>query len=118
VPFTRDHWESAMLARRFALARGWERQLDRRFNPLFYGRHLDAAAYPRWLRANAVAYVALPDVPMDSAGRAEAALVRRGLPYLQPLWHDEHWWLFRVRDALPLVSGAATGSTLTRPRCG
>jgi hypothetical protein len=112
VPFTRDHWESAMLARRFALARGWERQLDRRFNPLFYGRHLDSAAYHRWLRANAVAYVALPDVPMDRAGRAEAALVRWGLPYLQPLWHDEHWRLFRVRDALPLASGAATGIDL------
>src|SRR6202011_1324604 len=28
VPFTRAHWESNYLARRFALARGWERQLD------------------------------------------------------------------------------------------
>ena len=75
VPFTRDHWETVYLARHFALARGWERQLDRRLNPLFYERRLDPAALHRWLRANAVRYVALPDAPMDPAGRAEAAIV-------------------------------------------
>jgi hypothetical protein len=108
VPFTRDHWESVHLARRFPLARGWERQLDRRLNPLFYGPQLDADAYHRWLRNNAVGYVALPDVPMDPAGRAEAALVRAGQPFLRPIWHDDHWRLFRVVDALPLASGPAT----------
>ena len=51
VPFTRDHWESVFLARRYPLARGWERQLDRRLNPLFYRPRLDAAAYGRWLRS-------------------------------------------------------------------
>jgi hypothetical protein len=112
VPFTRDHWESVNLARRFALARGWERQLDRRFNPLFYGKRLDPGAYHRWLQANAVGYVALPDVPMDSAGRAEAALVRTPQPFLQPIWSDEHWRVFRVVDPLPLASGPATGVRL------
>ena len=72
VPFTRDHWESVFLARRYPLARGWERQLDRRLNPLFYAPRLDAAAYGRWLRSEAVRYVALPDVPMDVAGIREA----------------------------------------------
>jgi hypothetical protein len=108
VPFTRDHWETVYLARRFALARGWERQLDRRLNPLFYGRRLNPAAYDRWLRANAVGYVALPDVPMDPAGRAEAAIVATPQPFLAPVWHDDHWRVFRVVDALPLASGPAT----------
>jgi hypothetical protein len=110
VPFTRDHWETVYLARSFALARGLERQLDRRLNPLFYDQdhHLDLSAYHRWLLANAVRYVALPDVPMDGAGLAEAALVRSRPVFLAPVWHDAHWQLFRVRDAAPLAAGPAT----------
>jgi hypothetical protein len=108
VPFTRDHWETVFLARHFALARGWERQLDRRLNPLFYDKSLDPDAYHRWLRANAVRYVALPDVPMDGAGRAEAALVRSRPSFLVPVWRGPHWQLFRVRDPVPLATGAVT----------
>jgi hypothetical protein len=106
VPFTRDHWETVYLARHFALARGWERQLDRRLNPLFYEPRLDAGALHRWLRANAVRYVALPDAPMDPAGRAEAAIVAADPSFLREVWHSRHWRLFRVRDPLPLTSGA------------
>jgi hypothetical protein len=108
VPFTRDHWETVYLARRFALARGWERQLDRRLNPLFYRRRLDPAAFDRWLRANAVRYVALPDAPMDDAGRREAAIVAARPPFLRPVWRGGHWQLFRVRHPLPLASGAVS----------
>ena len=45
------------------LARGWERQLDQKANPLFYdGRAADAGrATTRWLRENAVRWVALPE---------------------------------------------------------
>jgi hypothetical protein len=107
VPFTRDHWETVYLARDFALARGWERQLDRRLNPLFYRRRLDPAALERWLRANAVRYVALPDAPMDPAGRAEAAIVAARPSFLREAWRGSHWELFAVRDPLPLASGAA-----------
>jgi hypothetical protein len=125
VPFTRGHWETVFLARHFALARGWERQLDRRLNPLFYDRSLDPDAYHHWLRANAVRYVALPDVPIDSAGRAEAALVRAHPSFLVPTWRGPHWRLFRVRDAVPLATGAVagvrlgqTGLRLTATRAG
>jgi hypothetical protein len=107
VPFTRGHWESVYLARRFALARGWERQLDRRLNPLFYRRRLDASAYRRWLRVNAVRYVALPDAVMDPAGRQEAALVAARPSFLEPVWRGAGWQLFRTRDPLPLATGAA-----------
>jgi len=108
VPFTRDHWESVFLARRYPLARGWERQLDRRLNPLFYAPRLDAAAYGRWLRSKAVRYVALPDVPMDVAGIREAEIVASGPAFLEPVWRGAHWRLFRVRDPLPLATGAAS----------
>src|SRR6185503_7198271 len=36
VAFTHNHWEAAHLASVVPLARGWERQLDEKANPLFY----------------------------------------------------------------------------------
>jgi hypothetical protein len=97
VPLTRAHWEAAYLAGhdRLSLARGWERQLDTRYAALFYRPALTAAAYRRWLAANRVSYVALPDVPLDRAGRAEGTLVARGLPYLREVWRANHWLLSR-----------------------
>jgi hypothetical protein len=99
VPMTRAHWEAAYLAGagggRIELARGWERQLDTRYAALFYRPTLTASAYRGWLAENRVAYVALPDVPLDAAGRLEGALVARGLPYLRPIWHSLHWRLYR-----------------------
>ena len=110
IPFTENHWEAAHVAPHIPLARGWERQLDRRHGALFYeGGTLNAATYRAWLDEHAVAYVALPDVPLDYAARAEAQLVERGLPYLRPVWRDEHWRVFAVRDAAPLVQGRARG---------
>jgi len=96
VPLTGAHWEAVHLAGHdgIALARGWERQLDTRYAHLFYAPHLTAAAYAAWLRANRVAYVALPDVRLDEAGHTEGALIARGLPYLHELWHSAHWRLY------------------------
>jgi hypothetical protein len=96
VPLTGSHWEAADLAGHggVALARGWERQLDTRYARLFYEPRLSAAAYGAWLRSNRAAYVALPDVRLDDAGRAEGALIARGLPYLREVWRSAHWRLF------------------------
>ena len=44
IPFTNSHWEAYRLAPRFPLARGWERQLDRADNALFYDGRLTADA--------------------------------------------------------------------------
>jgi hypothetical protein len=117
VPFTRAHWEAVHLAPYFPLARGWQTQLDVQYNALFY-RHgaVTADAYRAWLDGNAVAYVALPDAPLDPSGRAEARLVRSGLAYLEPVWHDAHWRVFRVRDSEPLVTGDAELVSLTSER--
>jgi hypothetical protein len=126
IPFTENHWEAAWVAPQIPLARGWERQLDRRYGALFYDGALTAARYRAWLDEHAVAYVALADVVPDQAGRDEARLVERGLPYLRPVWRDEHWRVFAVRDPVALVAGAAAGPIrltadgfeLTAPRPG
>ena len=44
IPPTVHHWESAYVAPAFPLARGWERQLDVAYNPLFYAGGAAAGA--------------------------------------------------------------------------
>lgn len=125
VPLTNAHWESAYLpGGPISIARGWERQLDTRYDSLFY-RRLGATAYRRWLEANAIAYVALPNAKLDSAGEQEQRLIAAGLPYLRPIWSSAHWRLFAVRDATPLAQAPAKmlaigvdSFTLTAPRPG
>jgi len=103
---TRDHWEAAYVAEQFLLARGWERQLDVRDNPIFYRPHaLDATSYLAWLRANGVSDVALADAPLDYAGRAEAALLRSGVPGLRVVWSSPEWTLWSVEGSPGLSSG-------------
>ncbi|HEV2812956.1 MAG TPA: hypothetical protein VGW10_06865 [Solirubrobacteraceae bacterium] len=116
IPFTRMHWESVHVARRYPLARGWEAQLDVKYNPLFrQGRRLTSERYQHWLLSNGVRYVALPDVPLDPAARNEARLIRRGLPFLRPVYEDRHWRVFAVRDARGLTR---TGSGASVRRIG
>jgi hypothetical protein len=112
IPFTENHWEAAHVAPSIPLARGWERQLDRRYGALFYDGALGPARYRAWLDERAVAYVALPDVPLDHSARAEARLIARGLPYLRPVWRNAHWRVFAVRRPAPLVEGAASAIEL------
>lgn len=123
VPLTENHWEARHIAPSVALARGWERQLDRRRGALFYDGRLDAASYRAWLDERAVAYVAVPDVPLDYAGRDEARLIAAGLPYLHEVWRDRHWRVLAVRAPRPLADGATAtlttdGITLRAVRAG
>ena len=105
---TAFHTEAAFVAPSFPLARGWERQLDTAQNKIFYGKgHLTAASYRSWLVANGVRFVALPDVALDYAAKAEARLIRAGVPGLAPVWSSAHWRVFRVAGAPGLVSGPA-----------
>jgi hypothetical protein len=105
IPFTREHWEAAYVASDVPLARGWERQLDRVTNPLFYDGALTTSAYHRWLREHAIEYVALPDAPLDPSALAEARIIARRPSYLVPVWHNEHWRVWRVVGTEPMVSG-------------
>lgn len=108
VAFTHNHWEAAHLATSVPLARGWERQLDEKANPLFYdGRPLTAERYHRWLRESAVRWVALPEAPLDYSAEAEARLLERGLPYLRLAHESADWKIWEVRDAVPPASNGA-----------
>jgi hypothetical protein len=131
IPFTRLHWEARHVAPEIPLARGWERQLDLKVNPLFYGEQtgappLTAARYEEWLRERAVRWVAVPQrLRLDYSAQDEAALIAGGLPFLRPLWRDADWRLYEVRDAAPLVEPPARvtawdvdGLTLAVPRPG
>jgi hypothetical protein len=126
IPFTDNHWESAHVAPTVPLARGWERQLDRKVNALFYDDGaFSPRAYEAWLRDNAVRYVALADAPIDYSAADEAALVRSGPAFLREVWHDADWRVFAVLDAAPLASAGARVTRmapdaldLTVPRAG
>ncbi len=108
IPFTRFHWEAYVVATRFPIARGWERQLDIRDNSIFYRGRLTPENYRAWLDQSAVRFVAAPDAPLDYSAVAEMALIRRGLPYLRLVMHSRHWRVYAVRNATPIAQGAAT----------
>ena len=105
VPFTRGHWEAAWLAPKVSLARGWEKQLDERYDGVLLGKGLTADEYHRWLNAEAVRYVALPDAPLDPSSAGEGRLIEAGLPYLREVERTRHWRIYEVRDATPLARG-------------
>jgi hypothetical protein len=107
---TVDHWEARWVAPQAMLARGWERQLDRLRNGLFYepSKPLTPAAYRSWLARTAVDYVALPDAPLDYSAHAEARLLRSATPgYVREIWRSSHWRLFAVLVPQPLAQPPA-----------
>jgi hypothetical protein len=112
IPFTEFHTEAYVVAGRYALARGWERQLDVRDNPLFYSDTLTARRYREWLAGTAVRFVAVPNAPLDYSAVSEAALIGRGLTYLRLAMRTRNWRIYAVRDPTPIVSGAATLTAL------
>ncbi|MGZ4616205.1 MAG: hypothetical protein ACXV4A_11660 [Actinomycetes bacterium] len=100
------HWEVQYLSSKVVLARGWERQTDEGLNPLFYGRApLSDVTYRAWLDSLAVAYVAVPDGPLDSGSTDEAALIAHAPPYLSLVWRNAHWQLYAVEHPAPMVLG-------------
>ncbi len=105
VPLTRSHWEAALLAPEISLARGWEKQLDELYDRPLLESGLSPSAYHRWLRLHAISYVALPDAALDPSSAQEGALIRRGEPYLRPVFASRHWRVYAVRGAAPLLQG-------------
>lgn len=115
VPPTANHWESAYLAPKFELARGWLRQLDTTRDDLFYDDGpLTAAAYGSWLRANAISYVALPDAPLDYSSQEEKRLILSEPSYLDLRFASKHWRIYAVRDPKPLVTPLGGAAAETR----
>jgi hypothetical protein len=65
---------------------------------------LTADSYRTWLASLAVQFVAVPDAELTWSGRPEAALINTDLPYLSEIWRGDHWTLYRVADAQPIVA--------------
>jgi hypothetical protein len=105
VPLTRSHWEAALLAPSVSLARGWDKQMETRYEGVLLAHGLTAAKYERWLREQAVSYVALPDVALDPSSAQEGRLIGAGLPFLRLVFDSTHWRVYRVAAATPLASG-------------
>ncbi|MCZ4549336.1 hypothetical protein [Gordonia rubripertincta] len=102
------HAGSHKLGMTINLARGWENQSDSRFNPIFYDENaLTPESYRLWLSENAVAFVAVSADPLRQM-KAEAALVESGLPYLQRVWANDKWELYKVDDPRPIVPAPLT----------
>jgi hypothetical protein len=105
VPLTRSHWEAALLAPTVSLARGWEKQLDTRFDDVLLGPGLTATGYLRWLKEEAVSYVALPHTPLDPSSAREGRLIRNGLGFLRIVFTSRNWIVYKVLDPTPLLEG-------------
>jgi hypothetical protein len=112
IPFTLFHWEAYEVAPEFPLARGWERQLDTKYNALFYTGRLTPARYDAWLHEFAVRYVAVSDAELDYSAKREVALIDRGLPFLRLVYRTRHWRVYAVQNPTPIASGSATLSDL------
>jgi hypothetical protein len=107
IPATYRHWETAYVAPQLSLARGWERQLDIGYNPMFYDGTLTVDSYRQWLVNNGVEYVALPDAPLDPSSYAEKDLLSNPPTYLRPVWHNADWHIWRFTQYRGLVDGPA-----------
>jgi hypothetical protein len=106
---TREVWEAARVASAHVwLARGWLRQADTRWNPLFFHGTLADSEYHRWIRDNAVQYVALPRQGVSWVGRREASFLAKPPAWLTQVWQDTHWRLFVVADPTALVESPAS----------
>jgi hypothetical protein len=116
IPSTYRHWEAAYAAPKVLLARGWERQLDIAYNPIFYSEPLTAASYHAWLQANGVKFVALPDAQLDDSSLGERHLIDGGLPYLTEVWHNAHWRVWSVAGFNGLVDGPAVLQNMSPDR--
>jgi hypothetical protein len=101
------HWESAYVPDGIYIARGWERQLDRKLNPLFYqSAPITGLQYRSWLDDLGVGYVAVPRAPLDYAALGEKRLLKKGPPsYLHKVFHSKNWNVYAVQHPSPLAIG-------------
>ena len=109
IPQTFNHWETAYVSPRFSLARGWLRQLDLERNRIFYEGEPTHASYRRWLLAKGIRYVAASDARLDYSAQDEDRLVRQEPAYLRLRGRLEHWRIYEVVGATPMLSQVGIG---------
>lgn len=99
----KSHWESARVAPDVPLARGWERQTDRRLNGVIYDPGMTPAEYRSWLDDLAVRFVAVPDTALDYSTARELEVIESGPRFLEEVSRTPDWTIYRVVDARPMV---------------
>jgi hypothetical protein len=100
------------------LAGGWYRQNAYRPQdlPSYRGGPVTPALYRDWLRAMGVRYVLLPKDELDPAARAEAALLRQGVPGLELRSSSPHLAIYELRDASPILTPPPGAPASAGPR--
>lgn len=110
------HGEADVVALEVPIARGWNRQLDRRYNSLFYEdpdeTTLDPDVYFDWLVEHGVSLVAIADTELDEGGLLEQQLLEAPPDYLQLIHQDEVWRVYEVVPDPGLVTGDAVVTDL------
>jgi hypothetical protein len=106
------HGEADWVALEVPIARGWNRQLDRKYNALFYADSLSANQYRDWLVDTGVGFVAIADATLDSAGRLEEQLLADPPPYLREIHRDDVWRVFAVEPRPEMADGDASVTEL------
>jgi hypothetical protein len=88
------------------LAGGWYRQNAYRPQdlPSYRGGPVTPALYRDWLRAMGVRYVLLPRDELDPAARAEAELLREGVPGLELRSSSPQLVIYELRNASPILT--------------
>ena len=109
------HTGSFALLGHAMLARGYEYQEDNQLNKVLLDPHLDATKYQLWLDNNAVGYVAISST--DRKSSPEYTLVSKHRPgYLVPLWSNDKWTLYRLRNPNPIVKKPVTVTKFTQSK--
>jgi hypothetical protein len=102
------------------LAGGWYRQNAYRPQDLpgYRGGPVTPALYRDWLRAMGVRYVLLPRDELDPAARAEAALLRQGVPGLTLVRSSSspHLAIYELQDASPILTPPPGAPASAYPR--
>jgi hypothetical protein len=120
IPPTLNRWEAAYVAPERPIARGWLRQLESDDFELFTEGNLSAASYREWLDEHRVGYVAVAEAELDYLAEDEVELIDSGLDYLEPVWENADWRLYRVDRSSPIGTEAAGTDwfELDAPRAG
>ena len=63
------------------------------------------ASYHSWLVDHGVTWVGCQNLTLANSGKAEAALIERGLSYLRPAWSDTNWQVWQVIGSSGMVDG-------------
>ncbi len=97
------HWESYYFPTAgYPITRGWFRQADALHNSKLYDEAMTPSEYTQWLRRMGVQYVFVPEAPLVSASRREAAILASSTAFVVAYRHPL-WTVYQLKRPQPLV---------------